>query len=451
MSLPIARPALPILSVSALTAQIKGSLEDSFHDLWIEGELTGVKIHTSGHCYFSLKDANAQIACTLWRSQLARMRFKPSDGQKVLVKGSVSVYEPRGTYNLNVVSMEPRGLGELQMAFEQLKARLQAEGLFERARKRPLPFLATRIGLVTSPTGAALRDLLQVMYRRNPRLEVTISPARVQGAGAAGEIAKAIERLNRQKRVQVIIVGRGGGSYEDLFCFNEEVVARAIASSAIPTVSAVGHEVDITIADYVADLRAPTPSAAAELVVRERAELAQQLQLQQDRLLRATLETLRQKQNQVMGLTERLRDPRRKLQDQRLRLAGLKERLDNAARRSMSQRKRRVEAVQARLKLLSPQLMVQQCRREVSGLETRLNQAIQRQLQRKQARFERVVAAMDALSPLAVLGRGYAIAQRLRDGRVIQQATAVSVGEDVSVRVYQGSLECRVVAVHPAG
>lgn len=447
----LARPSLPILSVSALTAQIKGVLEGDFHDIWVEGELTGVKVHTSGHCYFSLKDANAQIACNLWRSQLARLRFKPQDGQKVLVKGSLSVYEPRGSYNLNVASMEPRGLGELQMAFEQLKARLQAEGLFEKGRKRALPFLVSKVGLVTSPTGAAVRDLLQVMYRRNPSLEVTLAPARVQGAGAAEEIAQAIERLNRQARVQVIIVGRGGGSYEDLFCFNEEVVARAIANSKIPTVSAVGHEVDVTISDYVADLRAPTPSAAAELVIRERTELLFQVDVLEQRLMRVMQRQLQALQGEVLGLTERLRDPRRKLEDQRRRLEGLRERLDNGVRRGLLQRRRNIASVQARLKLLSPQVMVQGCRREIASFDNRLQQAMQRQLQRKRSRFERVIASMDALSPLAVLGRGYAIAQRKADGRVIQQAAMVQVGEEIRVRVAEGSLDCRVIETTPAG
>lgn len=441
------RDGMRILTISALTALIKGELEEGFHDIWVEGEVTGAKIHSSGHCYFSLKDAGAQISCTLWKSQVARLRFRLQDGQKVLAKGSVSVYEPRGTYSLNVATVEPRGVGELQLAFEQLKARLGAEGLFDPARKRPLPFLATRIGLVTSPTGAALRDLLHVIHRRNPGTEVVISPARVQGAGAAQEIAQAIERLNRYNNVQVIIVGRGGGSFEDLFCFNEEPVARALAASRIPTVSAVGHEVDVTISDYVADLRAPTPSAAAELVVRERSELEYSLDSLHDRLVRAMFDHLRDHQQRILGLTERIRDPRRKLLDQHARLEGLVERLSGAAQRRMQEHRRRVETVSARLERVSPQLRLASAEREVNQLQARLERAVRRRIQIHQAQFERAVGKLDALSPLAVLGRGYAIAQRQSDGKVIVRAQEMAVGEALRVRVQVGTLACRVEGI----
>lgn len=447
MPLPLRQSDLRPLSVSALTSLIKGELEAGFSDVWVEGELTGVKIHSSGHCYFSLKDAGAQISCNLWRSSLARLKFKPQDGQKVLARGSISVYEPRGTYSLTVSQLEPRGVGELQLAFEQLKARLMAEGLFERTRKRPLPFLVNRIGIVTSPTGAALRDMLQIIHRRNPRVEVILASARVQGQGAAEEIARGIERLNRFGRVQVLIVGRGGGSYEDLFCFNEELVARAIAASKIPVVSAVGHEVDITIADFVADLRAPTPSAAAELVVRERLELEEGLASLTQRLERAMRLQLLQRQRQVLGLTERLRDPRRKLQDQRTRLQGLEERLRAALHRSVQQRHKRLEQLEQRLWLRSPALKLKTAQKGVEGLNERLSRAIQRSLQKRQFQVQQVVGRLDALSPLAVLGRGYAIAQLAESGAVVTRASQAPLGAALRVRVHEGVLHCRVDGV----
>lgn len=447
MPLPLRQSDSRPLSVSALTSLIKGELEASFSDVWVEGELTGVKVHSSGHCYFSLKDAGAQISCNLWRSSLARLKFKPQDGQKVLARGSVSIYEPRGTYSLTVSQLEPRGVGELQLAFEQLKNRLMAEGLFERTRKRPLPYLVQRIGIVTSPTGAALRDMLQIIHRRNPRVEVVIASARVQGQGAAEEIARGIERLNRYGQVQVLIVGRGGGSYEDLFCFNEEVVARAIAASKIPVVSAVGHEVDVTIADFVADLRAPTPSAAAELVVRERLELEEGLRLLDQRLLRAMQVQLLQRQRYVLGLSERLRDPRRRLQDQRLRLAELDERLKAALARSANQRRKRLEQLEQRLWLRSPELKLKVAQKLNSALDERLDRAMRRILQGQRAEFRQLVGKLEALSPLAVLGRGYAIAQLKEQGGVITRATQASVGAAVRVRVHEGALHCRVEAV----
>jgi exodeoxyribonuclease VII large subunit len=262
-----------ILTVTAVTRHIKRLLEGNFPSLAVQGEISNFKLHTSGHAYFTLKDEGAQLSCVMWRSRVGGLAFTPEDGMKVIATGRITVYEPRGNYQCDVVSLRPLGVGELQVAFERLKAKLSGEGLFDAARKKPLPEYPSRIGIVTSPTGAALQDILNILGRRFPGVTVILNPVRVQGAGAAAEIAQAVDDFGRFGAVDVLIVGRGGGSLEDLWAFNEEVVARAIARSPIPIVSAVGHEVDFTIADFVADLRAPTPSAAAELVVRDRREL----------------------------------------------------------------------------------------------------------------------------------------------------------------------------------
>jgi len=262
-----------VVSVSDITRQIKQSLEQRFARVWVQGEVSNFKRHTSGHLYFTLKDESAQISAAMWRSRAANLLFLPEDGMKVIARGAITVYPPRGNYQMDVDQLTPVGIGELQIAFERLKRKLSAEGLFDESRKRPLPKFPERIGVITSETGAALQDIRTVLSRRFPAVELILIPVRVQGAGASDEIARALREMNRYGRVDVIIVGRGGGSLEDLWAFNEEIVARAIAASRIPVVSAVGHEIDFTIADFVADLRAPTPSAAAEMVVPDRAEL----------------------------------------------------------------------------------------------------------------------------------------------------------------------------------
>jgi exodeoxyribonuclease VII large subunit len=266
-------PEKQVISVTDITRQIKMSLEQRFPRVWIQGEISNFKQHTSGHLYFTLKDEGAQISATMWRSRASGLLFTPEDGMKVIARGGITVYPPRGSYQIDVEQLTPVGIGELQIAFERLKQKLAAEGLFDEARKRPLPSFPERVGIITSETGAALQDIRTVLSRRFPCVEIILRPVRVQGAGASDEIAQALKEMNQYGNVDVIIVGRGGGSLEDLWAFNEEVVARAIAASGIPVVSAVGHEIDFTIADFVADLRAPTPSAAAELIVPDRLEL----------------------------------------------------------------------------------------------------------------------------------------------------------------------------------
>lgn len=262
-----------IITVSEITRQIKGTLETGFSNIMVQGEISNFKLHSSGHAYFTLKDDRAQISGVMWRNRVQQLLFKPTDGMKIIARGSVTVYEPRGNYQLDCVQLQPLGIGELQLAFEKLKNRLQAEGLFDSSHKRPIPIYPERIGIVTSPTGAAIHDILSVLSRRMPAVEVILVPVKVQGLGSAEEIAAAIEILNQRCDVDVIIVSRGGGSLEDLWAFNEEIVARCIFGSSIPVISAVGHEIDFSISDFVADLRAPTPSAAAEMAVKDRGEI----------------------------------------------------------------------------------------------------------------------------------------------------------------------------------
>jgi len=291
-----------VISVTDITRQIKMSLEQRFPRVWIQGEISNFKQHTSGHLYFTLKDEGAQISATMWRSRAAGLLFTPEDGMKVIARGGITVYPPRGSYQVDVEQLTPVGIGELQLAFERLKQKLAAEGLFDEGRKRPLPSFPERIGIITSETGAALQDMRTVLSRRFPCVTVLLMPVRVQGAGASDEIAQALKELNQYRNVDVIIVGRGGGSLEDLWAFNEEVVARAIAASEIPVVSAVGHEIDFTIADFVADLRAPTPSAAAELVVPDRLELLEVIRNNEYTMRQALAQMITAKRERVRSL-----------------------------------------------------------------------------------------------------------------------------------------------------
>ena len=402
------------LTVSQLTNSIRVSLESRFAAVWVEGEISNFKDHSSGHWYFTLKDQNAQLRAKCFRSANTRIRFRPANGLKVRARGKLSVYAPRGEYELVVDALDPVGAGALRVAFEQLRDRLQAEGLFARELKRPLPVFPRRVGIVTSPTGAAIRDILNVISRRTRTVHVLFSPARVQGDAAGPDIARAIRFINgfhehalREGRtadlVDVLIVGRGGGSTEDLWAFNTEEVARAIRKSVIPVISAVGHETDFTIADFVADLRAATPSAAAELVAAREDEIC------------GSLDQLARQMNRLMRF--RIVDLRSRVQEQALSHAfdEVKSRLRNA--------RRRYDAASA----------------ACSG-------AVESKLQEAQERLGRAAVSLDALSPLAVLQRGYAIAQDA-SGKPVRDAASVSPGDQVRVRVAKGSLQTRVETV----
>jgi exodeoxyribonuclease VII large subunit len=438
-------PGRRVFTVSTLTAAIKGQLEAGFGGVWVEGELSNLRVHTSGHVYFTLKDEQAQIRAVVFRSRVRRLRFTPADGLHVLAFANLDVYAVRGEYQLVCEILEPRGLGALQLAFDQLKRRLADEGLFDPGRKRPLPALPRRVALVTSPTGAAVRDFLRVVTRRFADLHVVVYPVHVQGEAAVPDIVQALAELNRLGGFDVLVLTRGGGSLEDLWAFNEEAVARAIAASKIPVISAVGHEVDVTIADFVADLRAPTPSAAAELVVREKAQLVAQLAGLRERLHRAARQRVVRLRERVSALAARrvLTDPARPLRDWQRRLDDLGTRLHQGlGRRRTEARDRLVRATRA----LRPELLRVGLRHEarhLGQLRGRLERAARGEAARRRRAMEALAGRLDTLSPLACLARGYSICA-LPSGEVVTRAGQVAPGQAVSVRLREGRLDCRV-------
>jgi exodeoxyribonuclease VII large subunit len=447
--LPLPDAGRRIFTVSALTRAVKDTLEGTFGGLWVEGEVSNLRVHTSGHVYFTLKDEEAQIRAVLFRSRVRRLRFEPADGLHVLAFGRLDVYAVRGEYQLVCEILEPKGLGALQLAFEQLKARLAAEGLFDAARKRPLPALPRRVGLVTSPTGAAVRDFLRIVTRRFAGLQVLVCPVRVQGDTASGEIVEALSLLNRMGGLDVIVLARGGGSLEDLWAFNEEPVARAIAASKIPVISAVGHETDVTIADFVADLRAPTPSAAAELVVREKTELVRHLTTLRTRLRQAMGRRTGRHADRLADFRRRrvLTDPGRPLRDWARRLDDLGTRLGRAMRRHDARAHERLGRV---TRALRPGLLAAPVRHHqalVRHLGGRLARVVRGETARRRRAVESLAARLDGLSPLACLARGYAIAA-FGSGEVLTRADQVETGERITVRLREGSLGCRVEDVH---
>jgi exodeoxyribonuclease VII large subunit len=446
---PSPRETRRVLTVSELNALARGLLEDAFPSVWVEGEISNLRRYPSGHTYFTLKDAASQVAAVLFRGSGPALRFRPEDGLKVLARGRVSLYEPRGSYQIIVEHLEPAGLGALQVAFEQLRARLQAEGLFDPARKRRLPLLPRRIGVVTSPAGAALRDILKVLERRFAGLEVLIAPSRVQGPEAVAEIVAAIKALDRVGGIDVLIVARGGGSLEDLWPFNEESVARAIAASAVPVISAVGHEVDVTIADLVADVRAPTPSAAAEIVVRSKRELADRVAGLRSRLLSAgrlrTSDLRRALQD--LGADRALDTVRARLRDAMLRADDLSERLRARLDRLTLAARHRLEILEQRMspRRLGERLAGRRARWE--SLRLRLESVAAQPLRRERGRAGAVSDRLNALSPLAVLARGYAICRVASTGAILKEAARVRPGETVLVRLHRGGLGCEVKEV----
>lgn len=345
-----------ILSVTELTKQIKGVLELGFSNIWIQGEISNFKLHTSGHIYFTLKDAGSQISAVMWRSRAAQLIFRPNDGMKVMVRGNITVYEPRGNYQIDCFQLQPIGKGELQQAFEQLKEKLFAEGLFEEENKKLLPEFPKKIGIVTSPTGAAIRDILSVLSRKFPSIEVILVPVKVQGIGAAEEIAEAIADLNKQKLVDVMIIGRGGGSLEDLWAFNEEIVARAVFASTIPVISAVGHEIDFSISDFVADLRAPTPSAAAELAVKDKSEVVELIRNFCYTMNTSMINSIESYKNTVSNLTQSysFNKPHDMLRQRSQQIDELQNRLTRNMLHSFSMTKQQVNFLASRIKTTNP-------------------------------------------------------------------------------------------------
>jgi len=431
-----------ILSVSQLTHALRDLLEGAYPSVWVEGEISNFSAPASGHWYFTVKDEGASLSAAMFRGQNRRVRFRPEGGMSVLCHGRISVYPPRGNYQLIVDRIEPRGVGDLRLAFEQMRARLHSEGLFDESRKRQLPFLPVRVGIVTSPTGAAIRDMMRVLVQRYRPLEILLAPARVQGEGAAEEIAAALDLLDVDGRAQVVLCGRGGGSLEDLWAFNEETVARAIARCRIPVVSAVGHEVDVTIADLVADVRAATPSNAAELAVPVRAELDAALDDLRERLAQAAARDLDRKRALQQRLERHLIDPRRYLQIQAQRRDELEQRLFEGLERDIARRRERSLNALRRLRSASPAAHVRRGRDRLTSAVAALAQAQRHGWSLRQGALERTAGRLDALSPLGVLARGYAMASK--DGRILREAGRVHSGDLVRVRLHRGELGCTV-------
>jgi exodeoxyribonuclease VII large subunit len=436
-----------IYTVSTLTREIRARLETHFSLVWVSGEVSNLRQPLSGHYYFTLKDAGAQLRAVLFKGNHQHLRFKPAEGSQLLCRGRLTVYEPRGEYQLVVDYLEPLGFGALAQAFEALKTRLQAEGLFAPELKKPLPFLPRRIALVTSPTGAAVRDFLRLQRQRYPNLEVLIYPVKVQGAEAAPEIVRALEDLPAYPGVEVIVLARGGGSIEDLWPFNEEQVARAIHHCPIPVVSAVGHEVDFTIADFVADVRAATPSAAVELVVPDKSELNRRLARLGTSLL-GTLKKRREVARRHLDLvSRRLPDLSRRLVDLRLKVDDQGEVLVRRTRRLLAVQRQHLRLATSRLTLLSPRRALLPWRQRLEQAGPRLSQAFGRSQETRRRHLEYCQSHLDQLNPLAILQRGYAVATLLPQETVIRDAAQAPPGAAVRVRVARGRLDCEVQEV----
>jgi len=440
-----------IFTVTRLNQTVRSLLEREMGQVWISGEISNFSQPSSGHWYFTLKDDTAQVRGAMFRNSNRRVTFRPQHGQQVLVRASVTLYDPRGDYQIIVESMQPAGEGLLQQKYEQLKAALSAEGLFDQQFKQPLPSPATCIGVVTSKTGAALHDILHVLKRRDPSLPVVIYPTPVQGDDAPAQIVRAIERANARQECDVLIVGRGGGSLEDLWSFNDERVARAIFASRIPVVSAVGHETDVTIADFVADLRAPTPSAAAEMVSRNQAELVRQLQAAQQRLEMAMDFYLANRTRRFTQINHRLQQqhPQLRLARQQTVLERLQQRMRYALDTRFRQASVRQQRLTQRLNTQNPQPKIHRAQTRIQQLEFRLAQAVQSRMSQTRERFGTAITHLEAVSPLATLSRGYSVTTA-SDGKVLKQTAQVQKGEMLTTRVNDGWLESEVKNIIPA-
>lgn len=433
-----------IYTVSELTEKIKALLEEKYPFIWINGEISNFKIPASGHFYFTLKDDAAQISAVMFRGQNKRLGFLPEDGMSVTGYGRISVYSPRGAYQIILEYLEPSGVGALQAAFEQLKIKLSEEGLFDASFKKPLPFLPQKICLITSATGAVVHDMIRVMGRRFPNIRIEIFPVSVQGDAAVDEIVDAISLLNSRNDADLAILARGGGSLEDLWPFNSEKMARAIFASDVPIVSAVGHETDYTIADFVADLRAPTPSAAAEIVVPVKTELVNRAHQLTRQLVSGFTGFLYQERRHIRQLTERLVHPKRRLDDLKLRLDDYSERLYGAFNRAVHREKERLHWRTDRLYKNSPQALIQLRRNQVMQLENKLHAAADTHVSRQALALRALNGRLHALSPAAVLERGYSITRRISDQSIIRDAAAVELGELLEVLLAKGTITCRV-------
>jgi exodeoxyribonuclease VII large subunit len=443
-----AQPTEPrrVFSVSQLTDRIRTLLEERFFEIWVEGEISNCRMWNTGHMYFTLKDANAQIKAVMFRSAIRYLRFKPQDGLRVVARGRISVYDPKGEYQIVCEHLEPEGLGARQLAFDQLKERLAREGLFDERRKRPLPSLPRKIGVVTSLDGAAVRDIIKVLRRRYANAHIIIRPARVQGDGAALDIARAMAAIGKVKGVDVVIVGRGGGSIEDLWSFNEEVVARAIAGCPVPTISAVGHETDVTIADFVADLRAPTPSAAAEMVVARKDDFCARIDRLGHRIeaaINSRLHRVRARLGGVeshpgyAGFATRIAMRGRRADD-------VTHQLLRALRARLGRRERAHQALRLALETFDVRRRFGAIRTRLVSADGRVRSSVDRRVHAADARFRATAARLESLSPLAVLGRGYAVCWNADRSAIVRDAGAVHHGDRVHVTLERGELDCAV-------
>ncbi len=441
-------PERRVWTVRALVSAVRSHVEREYSDCWVEGEISNLRIPDSGHLYFTLKEEAAQIRVAMFRSSAKLLRFRPENGLQVTVRGRITVYEDRGELQISAEFMEPQGAGALQLAFEQLKARLQAEGLFEASRKKPIPPLPQRIGIITSPQGAALRDILNILARRHHSANVVIYPAQVQGDAAPGEVMAGLKHFQQESRrksaVEVIIIARGGGSAEDLACFNDEGLARAVAESKIPVISAIGHETDFTIVDFVADLRAPTPSAAAELVIRSRQEIeaqADDLYRRLERAVRYRLLMARQEltERTQAGAFARMMDGihcrAQKLDEQRFRL-------EKAERQLLQRCHRRCETAAA-VRHYDARRRLASVRQQLSAEVAHLAAATQRRLLEMRGALDRETASLEALSPVAILNRGYALVFNA-EGRLVKDASRLEAGDELSAQLARGRVRARV-------
>jgi exodeoxyribonuclease VII large subunit len=438
-------PERCIWKVRDLVASVRTHIEREYSDAWVEGEISNFRAPESGHLYFTLKDGDSQIRVVMFRSSARLLRFRPADGMQVVVRGRVTIYEERGELQISAEYIEPKGAGSLQLAFEQLRAKLEAEGLFAAERKKPIPSLPARIGLVTSPQGAALRDILNILQRRHRSVNVLIFPAQVQGDAASFEVAAGVRFFNQQKIVEVIIVARGGGSAEDLAPFNNEGLARTVANSDIPVISAVGHETDFTILDFVADLRAPTPSAAAELVIRSRQEIEDHAAALHDRLSRAMRYRLLMGRQALTELSqhgafarmmELIRQRQQKLDD-------LTHRMELAERNLLERFRRRWETTSAAVRHYDVRLVLTGMRKELDSRTTALASVMRNVLLQHRVRSERLETALQSLSPLAILDRGYALIFD-PNGKLLKDADAVKTGDEISARLAHGQIHATV-------
>lgn len=431
-------------TVSQLNRQIQQLLEASLPWILVEGEISNLAKPSSGHWYFSLKDDRAQIRCAMFKGKNATVRFKPKDGDMVRLRARVTFYGPRGDCQLSVEGMESAGEGALQQAFERLKNTLQAEGLFAPEHKKPLPTKPERVAIITSPIGAAVRDMIIAFRRRFPLTELTILPSLVQGQDAAKNILRQLQRADGSGHFDAIILGRGGGSLEDLWSFNDETLARAIFAANTPIVSAVGHETDFTIADFVADVRAATPTTAAELLSPDRHQLIRQIVQQEKQLVRRMSRILEQCQQQLDFMTKRIRHPKERIEQQQNQLEQLKRRLQQSMQRKVLEQQTQTENLSHRLEKNSPTRRIDQNRQKLKDIDARLARALNNTLTNKQTAFSRIIDKLNLVSPLNTLARGYAIASK--DEQVIRSINDVDKGNAISVRVQDGVLACEVIS-----